>query len=226
MRTLFHMPLDPQSRKIRLLLAEKGLPARLVVTAPWEAHEDLARANPAMSVPVLIDEPPTGGEIAVSPDGAIAEYLEEAYANPSLMPATSAGRAEARRLAAWFDVKFEADVNALLLRQRVDARMQGRRDKDPDAVRRGLDALAWHLDYVSWLLESRSWLAGEKISVADLAGAAHLSACDYLGLIPWADFPEARGWYQKMKSRPAMRPLLADRIDGLPPAAHYANPDF
>ncbi|MCA8889522.1 MAG: glutathione S-transferase family protein [Parvularculaceae bacterium] len=226
MRSLFHMPLDPQSRKIRLILAEKGLAARLVVTPPWDGHEDLARANPAMSVPVLIDEPPTGGEIAVAPDAAIAEYLEEAYSKPALMPATSAGRAEARRIAAWFDIKFEADVNAPLLRQRVDARLQGRRDKDPDAIRRGLDALAWHLDYASWLLEQRSWLAGDKLSIADLAAAAHLSASDYLGIVPWTEFPEARAWYQKMKSRPSMRPLLADRLDGLAPSAHYANPDF
>jgi len=108
MRTLLHMPLDPACRAIRLLMAEKGLPAQLMEKRPW-ADEDgsLAALNPAGAVPVLLDEPPTGGEIAVSPASAIIEYLEEAYASEPLLPATSAGRAEARRLCERLQLEFE-----------------------------------------------------------------------------------------------------------------------
>ena len=226
MRTLMHMPLDPSSRMARLILAEKGLPARLVETAPWKDNPDLAARNPARSVPVLIDEPPTGGEIAVSPASVIAEYLEEAYPAEALLPATSAGRAEARRLLMWFEGKFERDVNAAIVRRKVDDRLRGVRRIDPDLYRAGLEALAWHLDYLSWLLERRAWLAGEKMSIADLAGAAHLSACDYLGAVCWSDFPQAKEWYARLKCRPSFRPLLADRVEGLAPPAHYDDLDF
>lgn len=226
MRTLLHMPLDPASRAVRLILAEKGLTARLVETRPWAAGEELCVHNPAGAIPVLIDEPPTGGEIAVSPASVIADYLEEAYGAPPLMPATSAGRAEARRLISWFDGKFENEVNAALARRRIDDRLMGARRHDSELWRRGVEALCWHLDYFSWLLESRPWLAGEKITSADFFAAAHLSVSDYLGAVPWADFPAVKEWHQRLKCRPSFRPLLADRIEGLAPAPHYAELDF
>ncbi|MFZ5615849.1 MAG: glutathione S-transferase family protein [Pseudomonadota bacterium] len=224
MRSLLHMPFDPACRFIRLMLAEKGLAARFV-----ETHADdeaLAQHNPAMTAPVLIDEPPTGGEIAVAPVAAIAEYLEEAYRDPSLLPGTSAARAETRRLACWFDQKFETEVNALIVRRRIDGKLQGRRWGEPEPIRAAMDAIAWHLDYLSYLLERRAFLAGDRLTIADLAGAAHLSVNDYFGLVPWADFPEVKTWYQRMKSRPAMRPLLADRLATAPPVPHYADLDF
>lgn len=226
MRALLHMPLDPSSRIARLILSEKGLPARLVASPPWAEDGMLAAHNPARAVPVLLDEPPTGGEVAISPAIAIAEYLEEAYPAAALLPATSAGRAETRRLFMWFELKFESDVNAAILRRKVDDRLQGRRHVDPDRYRRGAEALAWHLDYLSWLLEHRAWLAGEKMTIADLAAAAHLSANDYLGAVPWSDFPHAKEWYMRLKCRPSFRPLLADRVEGLPPPSYYDDLDF
>ena len=210
-----------------MLLAEKGLPAQLVEKRPWEDEDgSLASLNPACTVPVLIDEPPTGGEIAVAPASAIIEYLEEAYENGSFLPATSAGRAEARRLCAWFLDKFEADVSVYTLRERVDKRLMRRGQPDYELLKAGAEALSWHLDYAAWLLEQRSWLAGERMTIADIAAAAQLSALDYIDFVPWEKFPSVKDWYARFKSRPAMRPVLRDRIDGLPPPAHYDNPDF
>jgi len=226
MRALLHMPLDPPSRMARLILAEKGLPARLVETPPWQENPALAAANPARAVPVLIDEPPTGGEIAVSPVEAIAEYLEEAYRGEKLLPATSAGRAETRRLVAWFGKKFEPEVNAAIARQRIDARLKGRLRYDRESYEAGLEAMRWHLDYLNWLLEHRGWLAGDKMTVADLCAAAHLSANDYVGAVPWADFPQVKEWYARLKCRPSFRSLLADRVESLTPPSHYADLDF
>lgn len=226
MRSLLHMPFDPASRFARLVLAEKGLVARLVETSPWSRESELAQVNPAMTVPVLVDEPPTGGEIAVSPTAAIAEYLDEAYGEPALLPSTSAARAEARRMFFWFDQKFETDVNLLIVRRRIDGGRQGRRWGEPEPIRAALDAISWHLDYLNYLFERRAFVAGDRLTVGDLAGAAHLSVNDYFGLVPWTDFPDVKAWYQKMKSRPSMRPLLADRMDGTAPAANYADLDF
>jgi glutathione S-transferase len=226
MRTLLHQPLNPGCRFARLVLAEKGLVARFVETSADDRDGALAQHNPALSLPVLIDEPPTGGEISVAPAAAIGEYLDEVYRDPPLLPATSAGRAEARRLFYWFALKFDAEVDSLTVRRRIEGKFQGRRWGEPEPVRQAMDAMAWHLDYLNYLLERRAFLAGDRLTIADLAGAAHLSANDYFGMVPWADFPDVRLWYQRMKSRPSMRPLLADRLDGAPPAPHYADLDF
>ncbi|MEQ1930823.1 MAG: glutathione S-transferase family protein [Parvularculaceae bacterium] len=226
MRTLLHSPLDPPSRAIRLVLAEKNLTVRLVNVAPCSTNEELLQRNPAGAPPVLIDEPPTGGEVAISPGPAIAEYLEDAYGATALMPSTSAGRAEVRRLVHWFESKFESEVNARVLRRKIDDRIEGKYRLDPDLYRQGLERLSWHLDYLSYLLERRAWLASERMTLADLHGAAHLSSTDYIGAVPWTDFPAVKEWYQRVKCRPGFRPLLADRIEGVPPPAHYADLDF
>ncbi len=224
MRSLLHQSFDPASRFARLMLAEKGLAARLVETGV--GNEALARHNPALTIPVLIDEPPTGGEISVAPVAAIAEYLEEVYRDPPLLPSTSAGRAEARRLLHWFDVKFETEVNALIIRRRLDAKTQGRRWGEPEPIRQAAEAFAWHFDYLNYLLERRAFLAADRLTIADLVAAAHISVSDYFGLVPWSDFPDVRQWYARVKSRPSMRPLLADRLEGAAPAQCYADLDF
>ena len=82
------------------------------------------------------------------------------------------------------------------------------------------------MKYLNWLAATRSWVAGDRFSYADLAAAATVSVLDYLGEIDWSDWSAAKDWYQRLKSRPSFRPLLADRVRSLTPAAHYTDLDF
>ncbi len=86
--------------------------------------------------------------------------------------------------------------------------------------------LRYHLSYLSYLADQRKWLAGDDFSIADLVAAAHFSVLDYLGEVAWEDYPVAKGWYARLKSRPSFRSLLADRIPGTPPPLHYTDLDF
>ena len=226
MRSLHHFPFDPLSRMVRLILLEKGLDCNVIDAHPLDNIETVLAHNPAGTLPILLDEPPTGGEIAVCPTGPIVEYLEEAYPLPALMPSTSAGRAETRRLMSWFHDKFHREVTPLLTGETIDRRLRRQGQPDPDALRAGRDALLWHMDYINFLCEQRSWLAGERMSVVDLACAAEFSCLDYCGYIPWADFSDAKDWYARIKSRPSFKPLLAERVPGLPASRQYADLDF
>ena len=134
--------------------------------------------------------------------------------------------AEARRLVDWFDRKYDGEVNAYLLHEKLEKRAQGLGSPDPAALRAGRDHLRWHLDYMAWLLESRDGLAGPRYTLADIAAAAHLSCADYLGDVPWDAFEPVKHWYQRVKCRPAFRGLLTDKLPGTPPSAHYADLDF
>jgi len=97
---------------------------------------------------------------------------------------------------------------------------------DSNIIRAARANLKNHLKYLSALVGSRDWLAGNIISAADMAAAAALSVLDYLGEIQWEDEPAAKDWFARMKSRPSYRPLLADKVMGLPPASHYIDLDF
>ncbi len=226
MRRLLHMPLDPASRMIRIALAEKGLPAEFEEARPWEAGERIAAANPAGTIPVLIDETTDDAESAIAPGSVALEYLEERYPSPSLFPSGAPARAETRRLVAWFTQKFERDVIDLIVRERIDKRLMRRGQPDYDLLRAGLEALDWHMDYFAWLIDRRNWFAGDAYTAADIAAAGYISCVDYVDGVPWDRFPAVKEWYARIKSRPALRPILRDRVDGMPPPRHYADPDF
>jgi glutathione S-transferase len=222
MRTLYHFWLSPFSRAIRLILAEKGLAFELVLEKTWERRPEFLALNPACEVPVLIDEDGT----VLAGEWAIAEYLDEAYPERSLIGGDFAARAETRRLTHWFDAKFNAEVTENLVGEKVMKRLRGAGYPQANAIRVGLTEIHNHLAYISYLSDRRRWLAGDHFSAADIAAAAHLSVLDYIGDVPWEDHPGAKDWFARIKSRPSFRPLLADRVPGMPPPAHYADLDF
>jgi glutathione S-transferase len=222
MRRLYHLPLSPFSRKIRLVLGEKRLEADMIEEKPWERRLDFLRLNPACEVPVLIEP---GGAV-LAHHNAIFEYLEETGPEPHLLPTDPLERAEARRLVGWFDGKFNAEVTEALVAERAMKRIMKAGTPDSARVKAGAKAVKLHLQYIGWLVERRHWLAGETLSIADFAAAAHLSCLDYIGDAPWEVSEPAREWYARVKSRPCFRPLLADHVPGFPPPAHYADLAF
>ena len=230
MLTLFHHPLSPRSRYVRLILSEYGLAARLVEERFWERREEFLLLNPACELPVLM----TDGQPAVPGASIIAEYIEEtlppSQVDDRLLPAKAAQRVEVRRLASWFNDKFHDEVSGPLVLERVYkrhmTREQGGGSPDTESLRAARHNIRYHLAYIGWLVRTRDWLAGDRLSLADLAAAAHLSAIDYLGDVPWNEDEAAKNWYARVKSRPSFRPLLAETLAGIPPAEHYADLDF
>jgi glutathione S-transferase len=224
-RTLYHFPLDPASRQARLALGEKRLPFEPVVVRYWEQPAEFARLNPSGLTPVLV-EAEAGRRVVVCEVRAILEYLEEQHAQPELIGRDPVERAETRRLMQWFDRKFDTEVDSYLLHEKLEKRLTKMGAPDLANMRLGREALRAHLAYIETLLAERDWLAGRRLTLADFAAAAHISVLDYFGDIPWRDIPSAKTWYMKLKSRPAFRPLLADRWPGLAPAGHYDDLDF
>ena len=221
MNRLFHVPLSPFCRKVRLSLAEKKVEVELVEERYWEQSPEFMRRNPAGKVPVLKTEGKTLTESA-----AICEYLEEVHPNPPLMPSDRDGRYEVRRLVTWFDDKFHHEVTSKLLYERVNKKITGAGYPDSKNVKAGAKAIKYHLDYMGWLLDQRRWLAGDVMTLADFAAAAHLSSLDYISDVDWNRNSVVKDWYAKIKSRPAFRRILADNVPGFPPPAHYADLDF
>jgi glutathione S-transferase len=229
MSTLFHHPFCPHSRFARLGLAEYGVAATLIEERPWERRHDFLAINPAGTTPVLVTEglPPIPGATI------IAEYLDELCGDTferRLLPRQTALRIEVRRLMSWFHDKFFAEVSGPLTMERLYKRHMplnaGGGPPDTDVLRAARNNIRYHMAYIGWLARSRDWLAGEQLTYADLAAAAHLSAVDYLGDVPWNEDEAAKSWYARVKSRPSFRPILAETLAGIPPSQTYADLDF
>ena len=221
MAKLYHVPLSPFCRKVRLSLAEKKIECELIEERYWEKAPDFLRRNPAGKVPVL----KLNGHV-MAESAAICEYLEEAHPEPPLLPKSAEARYEVRRLVAWFDDKFHSEVTSKLLYERVNKKVMKQGFPDSTNVKAGARAIKYHLDYMAWLLDRRRWLAGDVMTLADFAAAAHLSALDYISDVDWHRSEAVKDWYAKIKSRPAFRGILADQVPGFPPPVHYADLDF
>lgn len=233
MLTLFHHPFCPHSRFVRLALGEYALEATLVEERVWERRKEFLALNPAGHTPVLVVE----GYPAIPGAGVIAEFLSEEYGpagrggvEHNLLGGGLAERTEVRRLLSWFNDKFFVEVSGPLAMERLYKRhmtaAQGGGPPDTDVMRAARHNVRYHLAYLGWLASQRDWLAGERLSFADLAAAAHISVVDYLGDVPWNENEYAKNWYARVKSRPSFRPILAEVAAALPPSEHYANLDF
>ncbi len=221
MARLYHVPLSPFCRKVRLSLAEKKIEVELVEEKYWEQDPEFMRRNPAGKVPILRIDNTTMTESA-----AICEYIEETHPEPPLMPSDPVARQEVRRLVGWFDDKFHNEVTSKLLYERVNKKIMKQGYPDSSNVKTGAKAIKYHLDYMSWLLDHRRWLGGDSMTLADFAAAAHLSALDYISDVDWHRSEVVKDWYAKIKSRPAFRSILADQVPGFPPPRHYNDLDF
>lgn len=220
---LYQFPLCPYSRKVRLLLGEKGVGYELVRENPWERRDEFLDLNPAGQTPVLVE---ADRKITLSYSSAICEYFEETINTAPMISGTAQNRAEIRRLAAWFDEQFFAQVTAPLLHERMEKRLVHRQSPDAGMLRTAMKSANQLLDYVDWLLDHRNWLSGSALSLADLSAAAQISVADYLGGIDWRGHEQTKGWYAGLKSRPSFRPLLSERMEVITPPPHYDKVDF
>ncbi len=222
---LYHFPFDPGSRAARLALGEARIDFTETVVRPWEDGCPIATLNPSGMPPVLqVTE--AGRSLTLCEPAAILGWLEDRTRDAFLMPADAAERAETRRLVTWFDRRFNDEVNAVLLHERMEKPLLRLGPPEARALRAGREALKAHLLMMETLLGVRDALAGRRLSQADFIAAAHLSVLDYFGEVPWAAWPGLKTWYMKLKSRPCFRPLLADRFPGVQPAAWYHDLDF
>lgn len=220
---LHQYPLCPFSRKVRVALAEKGIAVELVRENPWDRRDAYLELSPAGQTPALVG--PQATTVLVD-SVAICEYFEETVERMPLLGAGPVERSETRRLVAWFDQKFYAEVGVLLLQERMFKRIVQRSSPDAGLLRQAARGVESHLDYIEYLLDHRRWLAGQMFSLADIAAFSQISIADYLGGVDWTGHNQAKQWYSAIKSRPSVRPLLAERMENLGPPPHYDKLDF
>jgi glutathione S-transferase len=225
MSRLLHHPLDPAARLARLMFAEYGVTVQLEEVRPWAREPGFLEINPAATVPVLIEgsAPPVVGILAV------IHAIEDKYTPPTvagLIPTQAADRAEMWRLLEWVLVKLNDEVTRYILEEKIAKRDRKGGTPEPSVLRAAKANLVEHLRYFNWLVATRHWLGGDYMTLADFALAAHFSTLDYLGDIDWETAGETRDWYARIKSRPAFRTLLSDRVVSMPPHRGYADLDF
>lgn len=205
---LYHAPSSPNSRRVRIFLAEKGISVPLVAVdlATGEQHAATYRAiNPRRAVPTLVLDDGTGiGEVL-----AVWRYLEEIHPNPPLLGATPKDKAlvtmwERRAELEGFAAVMEGVRNAMpSLKGRAIA---GPHDYEQIPVltqRSKLRVANFYVDFDARLAEA-PFLASDRFSAADITLLVTIDfAMRALDMPIPAECAALKRWYGTVAARPS-----------------------
>lgn len=233
MLTLYHNDMSVCAQKVRLCLAEKALAyeaKHLNLRAGDQQQPDYLKLNPKGVVPTLVHD-----DVVVTESIVINEYLDDAFPEHPLKPATPAGRAKMRwwtkqiddsifaatgtvSMSIAFHHQYSPDVLEDLIRQRGPAYrarfalLQKGVDNPnfPDAIKRLYKMVA----DMNAALERGPWLTGEMFTLADIAYAPYITRLDHLKFLGFLDRnPQTANWYERMRARDTYRRALAAQFN-------------
>jgi glutathione S-transferase len=198
MITLYEHPLSPYAQKVKIALREKGLafdvqqPGGLGAGGAQGVFVD---ASPRAEVPALVD-----GDVRIFDSTIILEYLDDAYPEPAMRPASPAERARVRMLEEVMDTHFEA-INWGLSEIRWFGRAKGEQaEAITAAARTQTDG------FYAWLekqLGGREWFNGDTFGWGDLSVAPYLNGSVGHGHPP-APGTKLADWLARANARPSV----------------------
>lgn len=222
MQTLYHHPICPLSRQIRIYLRELEHDFSMIKEDYWLRRKEFLQINPQGNVPVL----QVNKENIACGVYPIVEYFVDSLENFFFMPKNAMHRAEIRKAMHWFNENFYRQVTKILIDEKIIRLMMRNGSPRSEFLRAAKKNLNSHLSYLTKMLQDRTYLVCDKISCADIAASSHISVVDFFGEINWTRWPEIKNWYSLIKSRPGFKPILLDEIPGFTPPTHYGNVDF
>ncbi len=205
--TLYGAPLSPFVRKVRLLLAEKGLDYQLEAIVPFGQPAWYREISPLGRIPALRD-----GDLALADSSVICQYLEDR--DPQRDPLCGTG-AESRARINWLEKYADYELAPLatftIFRNRLLKPPMGKACEE-SGVRRALEEkLPAHFDYLENHLDGRAFFVGERLTLADLAIASQLVNLRHAG-----EDLDAQRWPTLAAhfARTLARPALAEIVQG------------
>ena len=216
--------LDPISRAVRFALGEKRLMVNMREVPVLGADAALLALDPDGRTPVLVDNS-WQDDAVITETWAIFEYVEELNPQPPLFPGGPIERAAARATSVQAIRAFRPLVE-VIVREKATKRLGRTGSPDVAALRHAQEQARALIQIAAKAAAETGWLVSGRLSLADLLVAAHVSVLDLLDAVDWDAVPEGRAWYTVLKQRPSFRPLLADKVPGISPPAHYADLDF
>jgi glutathione S-transferase len=193
MPKLHFAPPSPYARKIRVLVAEKGLGAKveMIARAPFNKPADLVVLNPLSKVPTHVTD---DGQVLYD-SRVIADFLDT-LAVPRLIPIAGRSRWDALRQQALADGILDADVSVLL---------EGRRpenERSPSWVARQIDVIGRSLD----AFEAEIGLLAATLTIGHIALGCTLGWLDFrMPSHNWrGSRPQLARWFAVISERPSM----------------------
>jgi glutathione S-transferase len=203
--TVYGSSLSPFVRKVRVVLAEKGLAYEHEQINPFAPPDWFLAISPLKRIPVLSDsdEP----EPNTLPDSSvICAYLEAKYPQPSLYPVAPFALARALWFEEYADTQMMQSIGPGLFFERVVKKLMGREcDENIVAVTLG-EKLPGIFDYLESAVTGREFLVGDAFSIADISVACMLVNFEHAReRLDKARRPELARYAAAMHARPSIK---------------------
>lgn len=203
--TVYGAPLSPFVRKLRLVLAEKGLDYQLEIITPFGQPEWYRELSPLGRIPALKD-----GDFAMADSSVICQYLEDQYADlQPLYGQTPQQRAQIRWLEKYADYELAPLTTFAVFRNRV-LKPTMNQPCDENAVQTALhEKLPAHFDYLENVLGDADYFVDNRLSVADLAFACQLINLEHGGeQLDAQRWPALAALLERIKARRSVQDVL------------------
>jgi glutathione S-transferase len=195
---LYDFPMSPRARKVRIALAEKGLPYEKVtvdITKGEQKKPEFLAVNPNGKVPALQDDGTKFYESSI-----IMEYLNDKYPNPPLLPTDPGQRARARVLLHYGDNPFDGACAAIV--GEVFFKPKGQADQD--AITKAKQDLTSCLERLEKELGNNEYLAG-SFSLADISFASWAPLFGPLQIEVPANCTRVKAWLARLAERASVK---------------------
>jgi glutathione S-transferase len=192
---LYTYPASSNSRKVRIVLLEKGLEFERVtidLAKREQKSPEYLKIHPYGTVPALDDE-----GFVVYDSTVINEYLEDEYPYPPLMPKDSEGRARARLMEDLRDSHFNPAYGQLSRELR-----KPEAERDPKVIEQARAKITECFDRLEKELEGREYLAG-PFSLADIAFIPNLDTLERIQVQVDPKYKNISAWIARLKARPS-----------------------
>jgi glutathione S-transferase len=198
---LYHNPLSPNVRRVRLTAAVLGLALeekKLDFAKGEHKNPEYLALNPNGAVPTLVD-----GEYVLTESRAIMQYLASKKPESGLLPRDEAARADVTRWQFWDASHFSPHLAAVAF-ERLLKGMMGLGDPDANKIQEALTNFRRFAAVLNKRLEGKSYVVGTALTVADLTLASSLMYAKQAE-VPLAEFPHVQTWFSRMSELDAWK---------------------
>ncbi len=199
MLKLYDFPMSPRARKVRIVLAEKGLQYEKItidITKGEQKKPEYLAINPYGKVPALQDDGTTVYESTI-----IMEYLNEKYPNPPLLPADPGQRARARVLMHLGDNAYDGALAAIV--GQVFFKPKG--EADQSVIEKAKQDLQTCFERLERELGNNDYLLGSTFTLADICFVTWAPLFGPLQVEVPAQFSRVKAWLTRAQDRPSVK---------------------
>jgi glutathione S-transferase len=193
---LYHNPMSPNVRRVRLTAAVLGLELeekQLDFAKGEHKNPEYLALNANGAVPTLVD-----GDFVLTESRAIMQYLASKKPESGLLPRDEAARADVTRWQFWDASHFSPHLGTLAF-ERLLKSMLGLGDPDPRKVDESLASFRRFAAVLNKRLDGKEYVVGSALTLADLTLASSLMYARQAE-VPLAEFPHVQGWFSRISA--------------------------